>query len=235
MGCNMTTPTREFRGVWIPANVWLDKRLTYFERCLLAEIDSLDGEERGCFASNEYLSDFFNERVRKIQDGISKLKKLGYIYEDGFDGRTRILRTKKPEDDKSLISTAAMQKDKTYKHNLARLPCQKSTSPHYIDNKEDNLPLDPPRKKEEKKEEGGGDFKEIKKILDLSKEYEFPFSPADINSCCKEFGCEAVGRTMHNYSKRSKNLKPLDIPNAWLYKNAKKQREYLDDRNNNAS
>jgi hypothetical protein len=42
---------RDFKGVWIPKDVWLDHNLTWMEKLLLVEIDSLDAE-KGCFASN---------------------------------------------------------------------------------------------------------------------------------------------------------------------------------------
>ena len=87
-----TTFSRAFKGIWIPKEIWLDKRLTYFERCLLAEIHSLDDPERGCYASNQYFCEFFNERERKIQEGLSKLKQCGYIIQEKFDGRIRTLR-----------------------------------------------------------------------------------------------------------------------------------------------
>lgn len=124
----MTSPSRDFKGIWIPSSIWLDRRLTYFERCLLAEIHSLDGQN-GCFASNEYLCEFFQERERKIQEGLSKLKELGYIYQESFDGRVRVLRTRMtPENDKSLFSTPGVS-------NSAPLTCQNPHPSHNIDNK----------------------------------------------------------------------------------------------------
>lgn len=102
---------RDFKGIWIPKEIWLDDTLSYFEKLLLAEIHSLDGKD-GCFASNEYLSSFFNERERKIQEGISKLKSRGYIWVESFDGRTRVLRSTlyPKENDKSLFSTPDLSK-----------------------------------------------------------------------------------------------------------------------------
>ena len=101
---------RDFKGIWIPREIWLDQTLTYFEKCLLAEINSLNGSD-GCYASNEYLCKFFNERERKIQDGLAKLKAKGYIYTESFDGRTRIMRTNlSPQNDKSLFSTSDLSK-----------------------------------------------------------------------------------------------------------------------------
>ena len=82
---------RDFKGVWISKDVWLDKRLNALKKVILTEIDSLDSEEDGCFASNEYLAEFCQCSVSKITSAISKLKYLEYIYVKSFDGRTRIL------------------------------------------------------------------------------------------------------------------------------------------------
>lgn len=49
---------RDFKGVWIPAEVWLNKDLTVMEKLFLVEIDSLDNKD-GCYASNAYFADFF--------------------------------------------------------------------------------------------------------------------------------------------------------------------------------
>lgn len=100
--------SRAFKGIWIPKEVWLDKRLTYFEKCLLAEIHSLDDPERGCYCKNQYFIEFFNEKERTIQCGLSKLKNLGYIRYENFDGRTRTLRSNLYPD-KSLFNTPEVQ------------------------------------------------------------------------------------------------------------------------------
>lgn len=84
---------REFRGVWFPADVWLDKRLNMVEKGILVEIDSLDNEETGCIAGNHYLADFCQCSETKVSLAISKLINLGYIYTQSFNGRTRILKS----------------------------------------------------------------------------------------------------------------------------------------------
>ena len=37
---------REVKGLWIPIDFWQNKELTILEKCLLAEIDSLDKREK---------------------------------------------------------------------------------------------------------------------------------------------------------------------------------------------
>ena len=53
----MAGEKRDFKGVWFPAEVWLDERLTALDKFILMEIDSLDNDD-GCYASNEHLAKF---------------------------------------------------------------------------------------------------------------------------------------------------------------------------------
>lgn len=84
---------REFKGVWIPKEVWLDERLNPLEKVILFEVDSLDKGEQGCFASNEYIAKFCSCSAWKVSTAISKLIDLGYIRLESFDGRQRVLKS----------------------------------------------------------------------------------------------------------------------------------------------
>jgi DNA-binding Lrp family transcriptional regulator len=84
------TQNRDFKGVWIPKEIWLEKTLTITEKCLLVEIDSLD-QGNGCFASNEYLAEFIGSSESSVANIISNLRKKGYIIDRGFDGRKRFI------------------------------------------------------------------------------------------------------------------------------------------------
>ena len=87
----MYETVRQFKGVWIPKEVWLDEKLTYFEKAVYAEIDSLDGED-GCFASNKYLAGFFGCTERHIKRALAHLSELGYVKTEMFDGRKRVIK-----------------------------------------------------------------------------------------------------------------------------------------------
>lgn len=84
---------RDFKGIWIPKEVWLDDRLSALEKIILAEIDSLDDGETGCFAGNQYLAEFCQCSVTKVSTCISKLVELGYLESASFDGRKRVLKS----------------------------------------------------------------------------------------------------------------------------------------------
>lgn len=90
----MSENEREFKGVWIPKVVWLDKRLNALDKVILTEIDSLDMGERGCFASNKHIAEFCQCSETKVSKSVSLLIKLGYIYVQKFDGRQRELKSR---------------------------------------------------------------------------------------------------------------------------------------------
>ena len=113
---------RDFKGVWIPKEVWLNKDLSIIEKCLLVEVDSLDNGEKGCFASNEYLATFFNLSESRMANIISDLKKRGFINQIYFDGRQRGLRIVKSEvwfteNNKADSSKTVKQTTRKREHN----------------------------------------------------------------------------------------------------------------------
>jgi len=83
---------REFKGVWIPKEIWFNRDLNALEKHILIEIDSLDTES-GCIASNEYLATFCGCSMSKVAHAISKLMNLNYVWVESFDGRIRKLHS----------------------------------------------------------------------------------------------------------------------------------------------
>jgi len=90
----MAENERDFKGVWIPKEVWLDTRLNALEKVILTEIDSLDMSDKGCFASNKHIAEFCQCSETKVSTAISKLIDYGYIYVKSFDGRQRVLKSR---------------------------------------------------------------------------------------------------------------------------------------------
>lgn len=70
--------SRDFKGVWIPKEIWLSEKLSLMEKVLFVEIQSLDNE-RGCYASNRHFSEFFQVSPRQIATYIASLKAKGFI------------------------------------------------------------------------------------------------------------------------------------------------------------
>ena len=86
---------RNFKGVWIPAEIWLHKDLTVMEKLFMVEIDSLDNAN-GCFASNAYFGDFFglsNGRCSQIINSLHDKKLISLEYERaGKSVKKRIIK-----------------------------------------------------------------------------------------------------------------------------------------------
>ena len=69
---------RDFKGIWIPAEIWENKKLSLMEKLFFVEIDSLDGVN-GCYASNDYFSKFFELSKNRCTEIIKSLEKKRLI------------------------------------------------------------------------------------------------------------------------------------------------------------
>ena len=78
MMLDMEKPSRDFKGIWIPKEIWESNQLSIMEKVLFVESHSLDNE-RGCYASNRYFAEFFDVSERQIQTRIAGLKAKGFI------------------------------------------------------------------------------------------------------------------------------------------------------------
>jgi biotin operon repressor len=83
--------SRDFKGVWIPKDVWLSPKLSLMEKVLFVELHSLDNE-RGCYASNRYFAEFFGVSERQIRTHIGTLKAKGFISVTIHNRNQRIIR-----------------------------------------------------------------------------------------------------------------------------------------------
>jgi hypothetical protein len=70
----MAEQQRAFKGVWIPAEIWLNESLSLQEKAVLAEIDSFCSYYDSCYASNEHFAKFIGVSTRRIQDIIKALE-----------------------------------------------------------------------------------------------------------------------------------------------------------------
>ena len=89
---SMEKPSRDFKGIWIPKDIWLSDKLSTMEKVLFVEIHSLDNE-RGCYASNRYFSEFFGISERQIRNYIASLKENGFISVSIQNRNDRVIRT----------------------------------------------------------------------------------------------------------------------------------------------
>lgn len=89
---------RDFKGIWIPREIWLHPMLSTQAKVLWSEIWSLhDRESGGCFATNEYLCDFMKVKLSRLKEIMKELRDFGLLVDVFFNGRSRIIRAEMPE------------------------------------------------------------------------------------------------------------------------------------------
>ncbi len=69
---------RDFKGVFIPKEIWLSPELTPTEKLVWAEINSLD-REFGCVVNNNHFRTMFHLSERQVQRHIKSLKEKGFV------------------------------------------------------------------------------------------------------------------------------------------------------------
>lgn len=75
----MEEQQRQFKGIWIPKEIWLNKDLTFQEKIILVEIDSYDDGQVGCYASNKHFMKNFGITSSRVSQIIQNLQNKGYI------------------------------------------------------------------------------------------------------------------------------------------------------------
>jgi hypothetical protein len=75
----MTEQKRAFKGVFIPADIWLNENLSLQEKAVLTEIDSFCSHYESCYASNEHFAKFIQVGERRIQKILKSLEDKGFI------------------------------------------------------------------------------------------------------------------------------------------------------------
>ena len=120
---------RDFKGIWIPKEIWLDEQLNALDKVILCEINSLDGDD-GCFAGNQYLAEFCQCSEAKVSKSVALLIELGYLRVEKFDGRKRFLKTCLVKNTRQVENTN--QPSKIYKADSENL--QHNNIDNNIDN-----------------------------------------------------------------------------------------------------
>ena len=87
------TPTREFKGIWIPAEIWEDETLTVNEKILYLEIDSFTSNDKSCFISNEHIAKLLHVSENAASKILNSLVKKRLIIVTKFDGRKRYIQS----------------------------------------------------------------------------------------------------------------------------------------------
>ena len=70
---------QKLKGLWIPAEILLDEKLTDKEIFILSIILYLSDETGSCFASNKYIASIVNVTSDRVSKIVSSLKEKGYV------------------------------------------------------------------------------------------------------------------------------------------------------------
>ena len=70
---------QRLKGLWIPAEILLEEKLTDKEKFILSMILYLSDETGSCFASNGYLASIVKVSTNRVSKIISSLKNKNYI------------------------------------------------------------------------------------------------------------------------------------------------------------
>jgi hypothetical protein len=109
---------RDFKGIWIPREIWLTSELTLLEKIFLVEIDSLDNDQN-CYASNAYFAEFFGISKGRCTQIIKSLEAKGFI-------QIQLIR------DKNVIKKRVIKVVRKLNTPIAK------TKQGYLENAEDN-------------------------------------------------------------------------------------------------
>lgn len=95
----MAEQERAFKGVWIPAEIWINEDLTLVEKVVYADIDSYCSRYKECFLGNKHFAKMLGVTENRISRIISSLVDKGYVKrtikykEDGKTIDKRLLKT----------------------------------------------------------------------------------------------------------------------------------------------
>src|SRR6476620_10854038 len=125
------TNERDFKGVWIPRDIYLNSDLTPTEKFLLVEIDSLakNGE---CFASNEHFAQFLGIKTRQVQYALASLKEKGFI------STFLVFKENSKEVEKRIITPHATYCMTPPRNAVQDPPASECVTPHAVDCMDNN-------------------------------------------------------------------------------------------------
>lgn len=210
---------RDFKGVWIPKEIWLAEDLTLTEKALWAEIDSLDGKD-GCWATNAYFEQQLGLKKKTVSELINGLVKKGYVksrikYKDTANNKKvvdkRILRinerkSKKGNDrrKKKVAKTPPAEIGGGIPPESDRVS---GLNRRYIDNKEDNIKdnisQQAPIPAESVRKEKPKSLWDISREITGNDPFTFPYQPTSDSEENSAAGIASQGQLVKNLTDKA--------------------------------
>lgn len=212
---------RDFKGVWIPKEIWLAEDLTLTEKALWAEIDSLDGKD-GCWATNAYFEQQLGLKKKTVSELINGLVKKGYV-------KSRI-KYKGTANNKKVVDKRILRinEKKSKKGNDRRKKKVAKTPPaeigggippesdrvsglnrRYIDNKEDNIEdnisQQAPIPAESVRKEKPKSLWDISREITGNDPFTFPYQPTSDSERNSAAGIVSQGQLVKKLTDKEKD------------------------------
>ena len=90
----MGNKNKQTKGIWIPEEIKVDKKLDWTNKALLSEIYSLCELPNGCIASDNHFGKLLGIKRPSVNKRVNKLEELGYITaQNHYKGKLCIGRT----------------------------------------------------------------------------------------------------------------------------------------------
>ena len=90
---------RDFKGIWIPREIWCHPHLSPQAKILWGEIDSKFDPLIGGYSTSKWkVCEFMGLKVRSIHSLVTQLRKNGCLERVCYDGRQTVWKAILPED-----------------------------------------------------------------------------------------------------------------------------------------
>lgn len=128
--------SRVFVGIFIPADIYLDKALSASEKLFWAEINAL-AQKKPCTATNKHFSDHLGITDRSVRRMIERLVEKGYVTCKIISGHIRHLRAIYPSD--NADKTEEKESDEHVRGLGRQRPKPRSLAPPHVNTTENKL------------------------------------------------------------------------------------------------
>jgi len=86
---------RDFKGIWIPAEIWKYTEISPIEVMIWGAINHFD-KGHGCKKSNRELAEIVGRCEGALKVHLRNMRKMGLVENLGFDGRIRTIQALYP-------------------------------------------------------------------------------------------------------------------------------------------
>jgi len=114
----MKTDNREWLGIWIPKEIYLNQDVCWSAKIIFMEIHSFTANGKECYISNAHLAEFLNISETQVSKHISTLIEKGWIKQTSFDGRKRYLQSCLSSDFKADLNQTSRQSSIEFQSSL---------------------------------------------------------------------------------------------------------------------